>query len=435
MLLKGIFDDGCAGASHSRIVHRTRRDTREVRTAVYLLVVLTAGAYLPSPLYPSYQHAFGFSDLTMTLIYAMFALVSAPALLLFGSAADTFGCRAVLRISVVVAALASGCFALATGPSWLLAGRAAQGLALGAATGAATALITEPAPAGNRARASVLASTAFVAGTAAGPIAAGALAQYAPAPQVLPYGVHLVLLAIGWSRISTLAVPASRVRRWRPTRPHIPGGMHLLFTTAAATGFLAWTVAGLFLAVIPTILSRTAQIDNLATIGGVVGAVLASSVLSQPLVARCGASLAQLTGLSALLISLGTLSWTGGGSVPVTVLAAVAAGIGHGLAYGGASAAIDAAAPAGKRAAINSTLYLAFYLGAGGPAITIGLLTLWYPLATAVSWLSAAAAALVPFVGTAIVLTHRTPRPPLTDSGQNHHRRQHTTTPTGRTQQ
>lgn len=394
---------------------------------MYLLVVLTAGAYLPSPLYPGYQHAFGFSDLTMTLIYAMFALVSAPALLLFGSAADALGPRAVLRISVVVAALASGCFALAQGPVWLLVGRAAQGLALGAATGAATALITEHAPARNQVQASVLASMAFVAGTAAGPIAAGALAQYAPAPQVLPFLVHLVLLAVGWRRASSLTAPASRWRCWRPTRPRIPGGMRLLFATAAATGFLAWTVAGLFLAVIPAVLSRAAQISNLAIIGGVVGAVLACSVLSQPLVARCGAGLAQLAGLSALLVSLGALALTGGGSVSVTVIGAVAAGIGHGLAYGGATAAIDAAAPEDKRGAISSALYLAFYVGSGGPAVAVGLLTVWHPLTTAVSWLSAAAAALVPLAGIAIVLTDRTP---LAGSGstQNHHGQQHAAT-------
>ncbi|GAB3283485.1 MFS transporter [Parasphingorhabdus pacifica] len=372
---------------------------------MFLLVVLTAGAYLPSPLYPDYQHTFGFSDLTMTLVYAMFALVSAPALLLFGSATDSVGPRAVLRISVVVAALASGCFALAQGPGWLLIGRAAQGLALGAATGAATALITEHAPARNQVQASVLATMAFVAGTAAGPIAAGALAEYAPAPQVLPFLVHLVLLAVGWRRASFLPAPASLRTRWRPTRPHIPPRMRPLFSSAAATGFLAWTVAGLFLAVIPAVLSRTAQIDNLAIIGGVVGAVLACSVLSQPLVTRCGARLAQLVGLGALLVSLATLAWTGGGSVSGTVIGAVTAGIGHGLSYGGATAAIDTAAPENERGAISSALYLAFYVGSGGPAVAVGLLTLWHPLTTAVSWLSAATAVLVPLAGIATVLT------------------------------
>ncbi|SNR65164.1 Predicted arabinose efflux permease, MFS family [Haloechinothrix alba] len=423
MLLEGFSDDGCAGVSHIRRVRRTRDRRREVRTAVYLLVVLTAGVYLPSPLHPDYQHAFGFSDLTMTLIYAMFALVSAPALVLFGPASDAVGPRAVLRTSLVVAALASGCFALAHGPGWLLAGRAAQGLALGAATGAATALITDHAPGGDRLRASVLASVAFVAGTAAGPIAAGTLAQYAPAPRVLPYLVHLVLLAIGWWRVSALTTPVSRSRRWRPTRPRIPRGMRLVFGTAAATGFLAWTVAGLFLAVVPTVLSRGARISDLAIIGGIVGAVLACSAPAQLVVARCGAHRAQLAGLIALLACFGALALTGGSSVAVTVCAAVAAGIGHGLAYGGAAAAVGALAPDSKRGEISSALYIAFYCGAGGPAVAVGLLTLWYPLHTAVSWLSAAAAVLVPFVGVAVVVANRAPGRRLAWSGSVRNRR------------
>lgn len=399
---------------------------------MYLLVVLTTGAYLPSALYPGYQGLFGFSDLTMTLIYAMFTLVSAPALLLFGPASDAFGPRVVLRISVLLAALASGCFALAAGPAWLLIGRAMQGLALGAATGAATALITQHAPSEQRARASVVASMAFVAGTAAGPIIAGVLAQYAPAPQVLPYGLHLLLLAFGWLRLSALPATRARSNRWRPTRPHIPVGMRALFATAAATGFLAWTAAGLFLAVIPSTLSRAAGIDNLAITGGTVGAMLAFSMLCQPLVARCGAHRAQLAGLSILLVSLGALALTGGSSLPVIMIASVAAGTGHGLAYGGATSIVDAAAPEGQRAAISSTLYLVLYLGAGGPAVVVGLLTLWQPLTTATSWISAAAAALVPLIGAALVLANRAPRPPRGNSGATRHQHRPQLAKTGR---
>lgn len=382
-----------------------------MRTAIYLLLVLTVGAYLPTPLYPGYQHAFGFSDLTMTMVYATFALVSAPTLLLFGPAADALGSRVVLRASVVVAALASGCFALATGPAWLLAGRAAQGLALGAATGAATALITERTPGEHRGRGSVLAGVAFVAGTAAGPVVAGVLAQYAPAPQSLPYLVHLVLLAHGWRRVSALPHAGQRAQPWRPTRPHIPAGLRRLFGTAAATGFLAWAVAGLFLAVIPAILGRTAHTGNLAVTGGIAGAVLACSVLTQPLVRRCGAKRAQLGGLAALLGSLLALALTGGGSMSVTLAAAVVAGAGHGLAYGGSTAAVDTVAPDSRRGAINAALYLAFYLGSAVPAVAVGLLTLSHPLITATAWLSTAAAALVPLVGAALVLDGSSSRP------------------------
>ncbi|SFO41592.1 Predicted arabinose efflux permease, MFS family [Saccharopolyspora antimicrobica] len=374
---------------------------RELRTGLFVLVVLTAGAYLPSPLYPAYQNSFAVSDLAMTLIYATFALVSAPALLLFGSVSDAVGPRSVLRVSIALAALGSACFAFASGLEWLLVARAAQGLALGAATGAASSLISERTS--GRVSGAVLASTAFVAGTAAGPIAGGALAEYAPAPHVLPFLLHLVLLGIGWRRVAKLTGWAPRTGRWAPTRPEIPPGTRMVFTAAAATGFLAWTVAGLFLAVIPALLDRSAQGDQ-AVIGGILGAVLICSVLTQPLVPRLGTRNAQLTGLGALLISLGLLAGSAGGSLPITLLAAVVAGAGHGLAYGGAAAAVDAVAPVGERGAITGALHLAFYLGAGLPAIAVGLVTLGHPLTTATSWVTACAAALVPPAGAAVVL-------------------------------
>src|SRR5699024_1834400 len=201
VLLRDIVEQGSAGVSANRRAP-AGVSKRQVRTAVYLLVVLTIGAYLPTPLYPAYQHTFEFSDLTMTLIYAMFALVSAPALLVFGPASDVLGARVVLRASITAAAVASVCFALAPGPVMLLIGRASQGLALGAATGAATALITERTTVRNGGRVLPVAGMAFVAGTAAGPILAGGMAQYLPMPTLLPYLLHLALLGIGWVRVS-----------------------------------------------------------------------------------------------------------------------------------------------------------------------------------------------------------------------------------------
>lgn len=424
VLLREFSDGGCAGVSGDWLT-RKRERAREVRAAVYLLVVLTVGAYLPTPLYPGYQQTFGFSDLTMTLIFATFALVTAPALLFFGPAADALGRRVVLRASVIAAALASGCFALAAGPEWLFVGRATQGVALGAATAAATALIAERAPDGNRSRASVVASMAFVGGTAAGPLVAGVLAEYAPLPLLLPYLAHLVLLGIGWLCVSALPASGARASRWRPTRPHVPAGMRLRLGTAAAVGFLAWTVAGLFLAVIPAVLGRAAQIGNLALTGGIVAAVLACSVLVLPLIPRCGPGTAQFVGLGALLGSLIALTLTGGSSLPVTMAAAIAAGVGHGLAYGGTVATIDTTAPNGQRASINGAVYLVFYLGTGVPTVAVGLLTLELPLTTAISWISATAAALVPLVGAALAHANRTPGTEFGDGfrGRFHARR------------
>lgn len=357
---------------------------RELRAGAYVLVVLTAGAYLPSPLYPEYQRSFELSDLTMTLIYATFALISAPALVLFGQASDAIGPRAVLRWSTLAAAAGSLCFALAIGPGWFLAGRAMQGIALGAATGAAGALISRGSPE----RGALLASAAFLAGTAAGPIAGGVLGGVDAG--LLPYLVHLVLLWGAWRRVSALeAVPGAG--RWRPALPEIPAGMRGLFAASAVNGFLAWTVVGLFLSLIPSLL-RT----DPAVTGTVVGGVLICSVLVQPLVRSLGPRRAQLRGLGALLAALVLLAATAGTSVWVTCAMAVAAGIGHGLVYGGASAAVAERTPEGRRGGITGALYLAFYLGSGCPAVIVGLLTLTLPLATAMTWMALAAILLVP---------------------------------------
>jgi len=160
-------------------------------------------------------------------------------------------------------------------------------------------------------------------------------------------------------------------------------GLALGTATAAATVLITESMpaAGLFLAVIPMVLNRAAGVTNPASIGGIVGAVLVCSVLAQPLVARCGPGRAQLLGLGAVLGSLLTLTLTGGGSLFLTMAAAVAGGAGNGLACGGATAAIDATAPDGHRASINGGLYPAFYLGTALPAVAVGLLTLTHPRA------------------------------------------------------
>lgn len=372
------------------------------RAGLYVLTALTAGAYLPSPLYPAYQGAFGASDLAMTLIYATFALVSAPALLVLGPASDAFGQRPLLRLGLVASAAGSVCFALAGGTGWLVLGRAAQGVALGAATSAATALVDA---ASKPLRGPALASTAFLGGTAAGPIVCGLLAEHAPAPRCTPFALHLVAIAVGWCLVSEVPAPAVPRTRWRPTRPRIPAGMRVLFTAAALTGFLAWLVAGLFLSVIPALLSRSGQAGPAVT-GAVLGAVLICSMLTQPLVLPLGPRRAELLGLAALLISAVLLALTAASSTTLTLAAAILAGSGHGLAYGGAATAVQAA-PRGQRGAVTGALYLAFYLGSGLPAVCIGLIAINAPLQTATTEVTTAAVSLVPLAAAAVLASGR----------------------------
>ncbi|WP_338018222.1 MFS transporter [Streptomyces taklimakanensis] len=358
------------------------------------MVTLTAGAYLPSPLYPDYQRLFGYDDLVMTLLFATFALVGCPALLLCGPAADAVGHRPVLRASVLLAAVGSCCFALADSPVWLFAGRVGQALALGAATGAAQALIVRHRTPTARVGGPLLASLAFTVGTAAGPAASGLLAHYVPGPLVTPYLLHLVLLAWVWHRLHR-DVPEPTVarearRRWRPVRPHVPPAARKVFVVAGLNGFLAWAVVGIHLALVPALLERALHSGGPAAAGGVLGAVLAWSLPAQLAGARRTAQRAQYLGVAALTGSLLLLAVAGTASLPAMLGSALLAGAGHGAAFGGAARAVDARTPAEHRAGTGAALYLLFYLGSGTPAVAVGLLATSVPLTAAVSLTSRA---------------------------------------------
>ena len=59
-------------------------------------LVLMAGANLATPLYAVYAQRFHFSSLVLTAIFATYAFVLVPALILFGRLSDRFGRRLVI---------------------------------------------------------------------------------------------------------------------------------------------------------------------------------------------------------------------------------------------------------------------------------------------------------------------------------------------------
>src|SRR5690348_5019332 len=68
--------------------------------------VLTAASSAPSPLYPVYQGAFGFSSITLTAIFAAYVLALLTSLLTVGRLSDYLGRRPVLAVALLVEAAA-----------------------------------------------------------------------------------------------------------------------------------------------------------------------------------------------------------------------------------------------------------------------------------------------------------------------------------------
>ena len=61
------------------------------------------GANLAPPLYAVYRERFGFSNLVLTTVFAAYAIVLVPSLLVFGQLSDRFGRRRVMAAGLGIA--------------------------------------------------------------------------------------------------------------------------------------------------------------------------------------------------------------------------------------------------------------------------------------------------------------------------------------------
>jgi hypothetical protein len=101
-----------------------------------LIVSLLAASSAPTPLYAIYQQRWGFSPITTTIVYGVYALTVLASLLTLGRLSDYVGRRPVLLTALSIQVVSMVVFATAGGVGDLLAARVIQGLSTGAALGA-----------------------------------------------------------------------------------------------------------------------------------------------------------------------------------------------------------------------------------------------------------------------------------------------------------
>lgn len=154
------------------------------------------GTTLPTPLYGLYREQIGFSELIVTVVFAVYAVGVIAALLIAGGFSDVLGRRPVLLAALGLAALSAVCFLSERGLPLLYTGRVLSGFSAGLLSGTGTAAVLELAPPDRRGRAGLAATAANMGGLGLGPLLSGLLAEYAPWPLKLPFVAHLALLAI-----------------------------------------------------------------------------------------------------------------------------------------------------------------------------------------------------------------------------------------------
>ena len=272
----------------------------------YAFAVTMLGTTLPTPLYVIYQAQWHFPTSVITLIFATYAVGVLAALLATGSSSDQVGRRPVLAAAIGLSIASAVTFIFAPGVGWLFLGRLLSGLSAGLVTGTATAALTETARPGSGRRASLVSTTANQAGLGLGPLLAGLLAQYAPHPTVLPYLVQLGLVAV--AGLGLLAVPETVSERsalsLRFRGLGIPEIGRAEFIAAGVAGFAAFSLLGLFSALVPTFLVGVLHDTSHATAGTVVFLVSAVGACTQLAGSRLPSRPVILAGLTVFLAAL-----------------------------------------------------------------------------------------------------------------------------------
>lgn len=342
----------------------------------FAFLVTMLGTTLPTPLYPGYQTAYGFSQLIITVIFAAYALGVIAALLVAGRWSDQLGRRPLLFAGLTAAALSDLVFLGAEGLSSLLAGRVLSGMSAGIFTGTATVAVVESAPAAWKRTATFVATAANMGGLGLGPVVAGALAEYVAWPLHLAYAVHLGLLVIAVLGVAVAAETVTRPPRirLRVQRLKVPAEVRGVFMPAVIAGFAGFAVLGFFTATAPAFMAQVLGHDNLLAIGLVAGCVFFASTLGQ--LAQDRLPPARRLPLGCAVVIVGALVVGAGlalATLWVFLLGALIVGLGQGIAFRAGLGAVAAACPMNQRGAVTSTFFVIVYVAISIPVVGIGV--------------------------------------------------------------
>jgi MFS family permease len=349
---------------------------------IVALAFVTAMAFTtaPTPLWSLYAQRDRFSSLTVTIVFAVYALAVAISLFFVGHLSDEYGRRRVLMPALALEILAGVVFVLWPSLPGLLLARVFSGLGVGAVTATAMAWLGELGGAGSR-RAQIVAIGANLGGLGLGALISGLLAQWAGDPLRVPFVVFTVALMLAW--VALLAAPETRGRRsprarYRSQRVSVPSESRGRFFAAALAAAITMAVFGLLTSLAPSFLAGTLHQPSHALAGAVSFAVFATAALTQTLSSSRTTQQLLAAAVPALVAGLALLTvavWLPYPSLVVFLAGDVVVGAGCGLMFKGAVATVAEVSSQEHRAEALAGLFLAAYLGLAGPVIGLGALT------------------------------------------------------------
>jgi MFS family permease len=342
---------------------------------VYAFWVTMLGTTLPTPLYPLYEQRYGFGELRVTVIFALYAIGVVVGLIAFGNLSDDVGRKIPLFAGLGMSALSALLFLTAGSVPPLYPARVISGLSAGLFTGTATAYLVDLSTPARRRAASFVSAAVLLVGLGCGALLSGLLATYASHPLRLPFAVDLVLIAVAIAGLLLVPETVERRRlRFRPQRLAVPPEVRGVFLRAATAGFAAFAVTALFSSVGPTFLGQVLDEHSPALAGLIIFLMFAMALAGQLVVRRMSDLNALTLGCALLLLSTTLLGLSVAlEALSLLIASAVVTGLGQGAVFAGALAAINARAPVDRRGETASSFFVVTYLGLSLPAIALGV--------------------------------------------------------------
>jgi hypothetical protein len=391
------------------------------RRVALLLAAVGWGANHFAPLLAVYRAELHLDAAAPGLLLGVYALGLVPGLLVAGPLSDRRGRRAVVLPAALAALIASAVLGLVGTASGallghplladpgdrfvaVLVGRFLYGLAAGAVMSPGAVWVIELSRAARVAGADAAAAAgprratiALSAGFGLGPLVSGLLAQYAPAPTLTPYVVHLGVLALAliaaWTApVAITPAPAATAATAPLLRFDLPPASwrHFLRGVALMAPFV-FAFPAIAFAGIPPLRAAPLSASPIAFTGALTALTLLTGVLIQTPTRRLtpitAARLGLILGAAGLALGAATLDL----ATPLGVLGAgILLGAGYGTTMTAGLRALEPLAPPHARGALTGLYYVLTYVGFAAPYL-IALAARTLPGATALLIVAAAA--------------------------------------------
>ncbi|WP_068162007.1 MFS transporter [Rhodococcus phenolicus] len=338
----------------------------------FAVFAVSWGANQFAPMQLVYRDHLGLGSDSFTAMLGSYVVGLIPALLWFGRLADRIGRRPVIRAMIPVSIASSIVLLLgAHTPALLYPGRILAGLASGMAFGAGTAWMKElsKGPGVGARRAAVSLSAGFGCGA----LFAGLIAQWLPAPDHVPYIVHITLMVV------------ALVAVWGVHDGHVPrtarGSRHLsaLASRRFRWGVVPWApwvfgCATVSFATMPPIVSDRVSGVAVAFTGAVAALTLLTGAVIQPWARRItrdgedrGVRAGIGLGVSGFAAATVAVVVDGPGAVVAVLVAAVLFGAGYGILLVSGLVIVENITPPDQLAQTVAVFYCLIYLGFAVP--------------------------------------------------------------------